>query len=163
MILVAAVAVSLGMTRGTFPLITPWAFRSIDGIILVNQAFWPWPLALTIACLAIRLRKPRPGFHQLSGQPGLVACESLLVFGSISFPVTAIYQMQIQPSRPLGALQMVLVQFFQTFAGFIVIVAWGFLALSGRWRREPGWIDGMGMALGFYAIVLSILTSYYFE
>ena len=35
-----------------------------------------------------------------------------------------------------------------SLAGTAVLVAWLILALSGRWRRERGWIDAVGLVLG---------------
>ena len=32
--------------------------------------------------------------------------------------------------------------------GLVVAGAWLILALSGRWRADPGWIDRLGCALG---------------
>lgn len=31
--------------------------------------------------------------------------------------------------------------------------AWAMLALSGRWRREPGWLDALGVGLGVFWLV----------
>ncbi len=35
-----------------------------------------------------------------------------------------------------------------------VLAAWLVLMVSGRWRREPGWIDATGVGLGIIWIGL---------
>jgi hypothetical protein len=35
-----------------------------------------------------------------------------------------------------------------------VAAAWLLLAASGRWRSEPGWLDGLGRVLGTFWIAI---------
>lgn len=39
-------------------------------------------------------------------------------------------------------------------AAVAVASAWVLLAMSGRWRREPGWLDALGIALGVSWLLL---------
>jgi hypothetical protein len=40
-----------------------------------------------------------------------------------------------------------------------VAVAWLLLTLSGRWHRERGWIDWLGLSLGVWWLVIPPLLS----
>jgi hypothetical protein len=44
-------------------------------------------------------------------------------------------------------------------AGWAVVVSWLTLALIGRWRPEPSWVDRWGRVLGFTWIVIGPMAS----
>jgi hypothetical protein len=41
--------------------------------------------------------------------------------------------------------------------GCAVGMGWGALALSRRWKPEPGWVDRVGRVLGYAAIATVLL------
>lgn len=51
----------------------------------------------------------------------------------------------------------VVLHHFAIMGGAAVIAAWVLLALSGRRRPEPGWIDPLGRTLGVMWVVLFVL------
>jgi hypothetical protein len=88
----------------------------------------------TLACLIMRLRRPRPPLARVALQPGMVACEAeLLVFGLDACLAVA----DLEGSAWMLAASVLPVP-----------LAWGALALTGRWHREPGWIDRLGVWVG---------------
>jgi hypothetical protein len=57
------------------------------------------------------------------------------------------------PPMPWGGSQLMVAQLsllsYTPEAGFAVAGAWLALALGGRWRPEPSWIDRLGRAVGW--------------
>ena len=111
-----------------------------------------WSLAL----LVIRLRRPRPSRQPLFRQPGMVAgCAVALavatnaLFCSVQVLLAGLGQSALVDVRYYGSLAYLCCQTFQGGPiGLAVLASWTILALSGRWRREPGWIDRAGSVLG---------------
>lgn len=105
--------------------LAPVVFASV-GLIVLN-------LVGSLAFVLIRIRKPRPPLGHVLLQPGMVAVGAMLAglviaFGLLVLGVAAVFGMLALSST--------------------VLVAWTALALTGRWRPEPGWIDRFGRALG---------------
>ena len=126
--------------------------------------FLPCLAAWTGAFLVTRLRGPRPRPRRLVLQPGFVgavaalsilAIESLLLFGS------ATIDGQFGRSSPYMIATFVVngVVLLAHHAGWAVAVSWSTLALTGRWRPEPSWVDRCGRALGCTWIILAPLAS----
>lgn len=125
-------------------------------------------LSLSGAWMAVRLRKPRPSIRQLSRQPGFVAATAALAafavntFFHIADWMTGIIQVFDAPRWSLMWWKDVWANSLalnpQSFCA-PVAVAWLLLAIRGRWRREPGWIDKMGIALGSYWLLIPPLIS----
>jgi hypothetical protein len=155
MIAMAAVALCLAIARVLFPFFR----RGLGGIPfdrLSNLSDWKEYLASrpevagglaiftslglvvlllvwSLAFVAMRLRTPRPTLGHVLMQPGMVAVEGMwagVVLGMIPslFDVAAVFGMLAAASA--------------------VPVAWGVLALAGRWHPESGWLDRFGRALG---------------
>jgi hypothetical protein len=104
-------------------------------------------VGFTPAWLIVRLRRPRASMGDLLRQPGAVAALAMVfgLFWGTGALVTwfpgRFDGMSAAPSAIGGA----------------VAIAWGGLALSRRWRSEPGWIDRVGRLLGCLAIGLAVL------
>ena len=130
----------------------------------------------SVTLLALKLRKPRPRLRRLVRQPGVVACGAVTMvllfraaglaldlavfepsdvligisFGaSRSIDHTPVYATTASSFIYLGSPGL------QTFGwnvelGTAVASAWLLLAVSGRWRAEPGWLDRLGRILGAY-------------
>jgi hypothetical protein len=103
--------------------------------------------AMTPMFMLLRLRRPRPPWRVLLIQPGMVASLAI-VFGL--FWVTGLIHIllpdRIDAFRGAGIA-----------VGVSVGMAWFILALIGRWKPEPGWVDRMGRLLGAMAIGTALL------
>ncbi len=113
---------------------------------------------VTLGVLLLRLRKPRPRLRSLTRQPGAVACGAVVFAVSVAFAHflidRSISLIEDQSWDGLGQfLYFSLYSSHNHHSGVVVASAWLLLALSGRWRREPGWIDGLGIALGIFWMV----------
>ena len=99
-------------------------------------------LALSIATLAIRLRRPRPAWGDLRGQPGFIAC--LVVIAS-RFPPCWLKLEWLRIDGPRMYAQMVLMEILSAQSpGIPVAMAWLILKVSGAWHPEVGPVDRLG-------------------
>lgn len=133
---------------------------------LWDLALWAVPpmAAWSVATFLLHLRRPRPIVRRLMRQPGFVA--SLIV--TVTLLVNVLWQMAPyavlhweDASGELGAFSGALeLALFGEVAracavtGIAVGLAWLQLALSGRWRRDPNWLDRAGLAVGIFWIAL---------
>jgi len=115
----------------------------------------------TLACLVVRLRKPRPTVRLLTRQPGMVACSTAAIILSlrlVNLVITLIVHVLCVPADPVrgwlswwfedaGELPLI-----PSEMGCGVAAAWIIQAVGGRWRAEPSWIDRMGRILGMFWI-----------
>src|SRR6478752_1290575 len=85
MILVAALAVAFALIRITLPVkdVPPKVVLFLNGMVLVVDCL----TASSVACLAIRLRRPHPRLRRLARQPGFAA------YTVIAVTMTAIWSM----------------------------------------------------------------------
>jgi hypothetical protein len=123
--------------------------RSWAAATLVGEAFGlliPFLLVLPLAQLLFQLRHPRPPMRRVLFQPGTAASASVVVSFLALFELTALGYL---PPAPLIR---------QVVGGGSVALAWVALALSGRWRREPGWIDRTGRIVGTAWVVTAALV-----
>jgi hypothetical protein len=160
-ILGAATAIGLALVRawwhdGDFLVIPPiskWGFFEVRVLILgpVALLLSVWSFAL----IMLRLRRPRPRWIRLMRQPGMAAScavavilafealRSLVILwknGPAGWPDVPGYWRATQPLIPYG-----------------VAGTWFTLALAGRWRAEPSWVDRLGRSLGVFWIILIAL------
>ncbi len=130
--------------------------------------FIPCLAAWSGALLLIRFRGPRPRRRRLLGQPGLVAAVAALVV------LTLESILLVGAAWADGRFQAISVASRATFAangtvllahhaGWAVVVAWLTLALTGRWRSEPSWVDRWGRVLGLIWIVVGPLASLFVD
>ncbi len=155
MILVAAVACGLAMSRAVDPAwydgahTQNWFGRITDGPVRVSAAL-PYLIALTPAVLLMRIRCPRPRWRRVMRQPGMAACSAAMV------PiVVALLRLQcrgwpLATSTPFGMEKIWDPLYWDCAfdAGLWVVAAWLALALSGRRRSEPSGIDRLGRLVG---------------
>ena len=169
MILIAATACGLAWTgrvwRG-FKLATPtptgsWLWFCDRGELALVMTL-PCLLFLTIAVAILRVRRPRPSWRRIARQPGMTALMAALLFLPVALPPIVLfadfsYQMR-NPGKSfwvedetwadLPIALFVFLMFAIPAPGIAVIVAWTMLAVQGRWRNEPSWIDRAGRVLG---------------
>jgi hypothetical protein len=163
MILIAATAVGLGVIRDwTAPVFT-YVLRthevpSPSGLLMIAElTLVPILFYWTIAVVGIRLRRPRPSLRRLGRQPGLVACLAVILATLISFSIgryPVLFSGKAQPGE-LSSLLMNLSPPHMVAPG--VAVAWMVLAVSSRWRPDPGWIDRLGRSVGFAWLALLMI------
>jgi hypothetical protein len=178
MVLTAATAGGLSIVQFGWPgkaiaagIITPpvwqggypskaWMVPIADRVV----PFLPCLAAWTGAFLITRLRAPRPRWRRLVLQPGFVAAvaalsiltaESVLLFGCAW--IDGRFGWSSPQSISLFVVNGVVLLAHR--AGSAVAVAWCTLALSGRWRAEPSWVDRWGRTLGCTWIILGPLAS----
>lgn len=143
MILVGASAAGLALARTIFN----------DALTMPHSPMWVarpityFLLAWTLALIPLRLRRPRPPLRRLMVQPGMAACCAVAIVTAIDAISWTIYGAQLDPQH---ARQM-LARYWRGHSqhpGPAVALTWLGLALSRRWRPEPGWLDRLGRAVG---------------
>jgi hypothetical protein len=117
----------------------------------------PIVLVETLGFLTVRLRQPRPRWRRVMAQPGTVSCVAAM--GFLMF-IAVFLGPVIAADRFLEVATNGLVEFLPTPVGGAVAMAWMILALSQRWRYEPGWIDTLGMMLGCYWVLGALIFIY---
>jgi len=165
MIAIAALAAELGLIRSLefgfdwefhskIWTETRWFFRSwaIDKFVMqIFQLATTAALCSTIAALAYRLRRPRPRWRRLAGQPGTAAIMVAVASSTMTLPLVALRFSESPESSAGTFLGMVAI-----LAGFGVATRWGMLLLARRWQSEPSWIDRLGRFVGVGWIALSL-------
>jgi hypothetical protein len=176
LILVAATAVGLAARRWLAPDLTLQQFseyvtkppdgrRSLTFILqltaeLSSFAVIPGLVTWTLACLLLRLRRPRPPWRRLSRQPGTLACLIATVAIGLSAAFGALgWVTADQGGGSLGWLvgQNIAVS---PRTGAAVFWCWVTMALRGRWRPEPTWLDRLCRLLGFAWLAMALVFTY---
>jgi hypothetical protein len=156
MILVAVTGAALGIARGCLLYIMLKPLPSYAARLTVVFV----ALALTISLIPLRFRQPRP--RRPGRHPGTVACCAvamalmfILVREAISWlhPVPSTYGL---PPH-YRAVNFIFNLDRLDLYSLAVAGAWLALALSGRWRPEPDWLDRAGRVLGLLWIVSPLL------
>lgn len=151
MILVAATGVGVALLRPYLASFKRPNFVNSPSMRAIETTYGIWSTVAAcwmLALLVIQSRRPRPPLGRLVRRPGHVACcvaAVALAWGALHGLVeylclkpgwASFYSFQqtwIAASVPIGPA---------------VEGAWIVLALSGRWRNDPGWVDRLGRFLG---------------
>lgn len=151
MIVIAALAAWLALIRVTLPVrdVPPKVVVILNVIVMIVDSL----TALSFACLAIRLRQPRPRLRRLARQPGFAACVviavAMTIIGVVGY-VLALFRIGwIRPD--------VLALIAMHGVGFAVSGSWLTLLLTGRWRPTSDWFDRIGRAAGIVAIMCLLM------
>jgi hypothetical protein len=176
MVLVAAVAAGLWGNRVDWSASPPWSQAvSYYSIAYLLNLVLPHVAAVTVALVAIQMRKPRPAFQRLARQPGAAAC----MVASAALLLIALWAAATMAAgRVLEFLQNVSrlpnagahgsggalgyadagrwLTVYGDRVGFAVAGAWLSLLLAGRWRSEPTWTDRLGRAVGWLWLSLTV-------
>jgi hypothetical protein len=164
MILVAAAAVGTLAIRGTLPDLSSLesqlntapspGMRRFLTLQFGLSAVIPYLATLTPAVVIMRLRQPRPSLRRVGRQPGSIAC----TVATVAMAIEALWIASLL-ARGSGCINAstVFVGYAQQVS-FAVVGGWVTLALSGRWRSEPGWIDRIGRILGVIWIGITALS-----
>ncbi|WP_422927913.1 hypothetical protein [Singulisphaera sp. PoT] len=160
-------------------------FTAIRPMIQMDaKGLWGWTnvlvmtvgtlVAWTPAVLILRLRQPRPPLRRLSRQPGFaagLAGVTTLGLGALAMALLLLVRFAREGARhagrPLRAMPahdphwwFQVVTYFAGIVGVAVIAAWILLAVSGRRRSSPSWLDLLGRLLGMCWIVLFVVKCY---
>jgi hypothetical protein len=179
MALIAATAFGLWLTQFGWPrnaanlagvmvfMPTPSGYPSKTWMLPVAERIapiLPCLAAWTGAFLASRLHAPRPRRRRLVLQPGLVGAVAVLfvlILESILLVGSARIDGRFGWSTPTRVAEFATngVVLLAHHAGWAVAVSWLTLALIGRWRPEPSWVDRWGRLLGCTWIFVGPLAS----
>jgi hypothetical protein len=169
MILIGGTAIGFAAIRlgDVTPYLGQYPTWSSALMAFTNITSWLSTLAPVVALwslsfILLRLRQPRPRRRRLFDQPGFVAsvatAAGLVFMGWLLFPAL----LGNQPGALWNGQAYVLdawgttVVFSIMGCGGAVASSWMILAIGGRWRPEPGWIDRIGRGLGAYWIAMSL-------
>lgn len=156
MILVAASAAGFALIRATglsLSIPAPASLPRLRYFAVVEHAlsvFTPLLTTWTLSFPVIRLLQPRPRLRWLARQPGMAGCcaASLFVLVEASWILLMATVVRQPVARGyLGSPERYSLQYVPEVA-FSVAGAWLTLAMGGRWRPEPSWIDRLGRILG---------------
>jgi hypothetical protein len=178
-LLVAATAIGLALVRMTYshPILR-WKLEPFETddlaarTLLERIGVWviimsPLLVAWTVVLPILRWIPPRPAPRRLLRQPGMVACGGgvlIMVAGSVinilmffyygfaMFWDVGLFEWQGLDERHVSSAQILTLTDLR-HVGLFVAVAWSALALTGRWRPAPDWVDRLGRAIGFAWIV----------
>lgn len=136
-----------------------WFFHSWAVPQLNLHAFLISAVAASISTptvLIYRLRRPRPAWRRLAGQPGMAAMLAVLIAWmttlSLWFAVRS-----FEPADSLGdEFVAIILGLAAVLSGSGVASRWGVLLLSRRWAGERSWIDRMGRLVGAGWLVLGL-------
>lgn len=120
----------------------------------------------TLGWLALRLRSPRPSRRRLWAQPGAFAALAALlaVFWQAGIESTWLIWFPLAAHGSIGepaaqvAYQMLSTALDRSpdMAACGIVAGWAALALGGRFRAAPSWLDRLGRVLGMLWIALSL-------
>ncbi len=167
MILVASTAPAFTAWRSRWPLgvSRQWIYaesrKSLNELLLlVNLDIYCLSIfiaCLTVACLVLWLRQPRPSLRELARRPGMVACTAaviVLAIRLINFGcVIGIRTVDgIYPVRGLSMMDFNVIEFrgLPSEMGCAVAASWVIQRISERWHCEPSWLDRTGRILGVF-------------
>lgn len=161
MVLIAATCVAMPVIRLNLAALfnNQFSIRSELRTIETCYAIWsPLAACWMLALLLLWTRPPRPRRGRLARQPGYVACfvaaVALVVGSLVGLGQYALRDWKFGPFVfPHGNFGPLIFREFWITASVpvrpAVLGAWLLLALSGRWRADPGWMDRLGRLLGW--------------
>jgi hypothetical protein len=176
MILVAGCAAGVAWTKAYYGA-TATEIEMLDGfwkfkLQYLLRAPVPSLTSIGVALLACRLRSPRPSIRRLVRQPGAVAmacvglvllldAATLLAGRALNAGLDRVWP----PTPNPGVSFTTGDELSQVFAaidinvGPVIAACWLLLAVVGRWRAEPTWVDRLGRCLGVCWIVVSLASA----
>lgn len=137
-----------------------WVSRWWDPIVLLNRAviLEVMLMAWSLAWVVLQLRQPRPTLRRLIRQPSFVATCSAAVVIVVCGPITAAV-LALRPTPPGSAVEYWMQ--FETWSSLVslqsgaaVAAGWTLLALGRHFRRDAGWLEWIGRALGFIWVAM---------
>jgi hypothetical protein len=150
------------------PAFTPFGSPGMWVTLWIEKWVSPWLVTLAGAVLVIRYCQPRPGLPPIWHQPGALASAlgilalifvGLVALGRPAFLIIILLVGSLPGpnSNPPMGLADVLGE-TTSYGGTLIIGSWLTLAIAGRFRREPGWIDGLGILVGSCWITAHLIS-----
>ncbi len=139
-------------------------------MLLVFGSLGPYVgTAAAVALLAIRLRGPRPPRPRLTRQPGPAACAAvtlMIALHSVFHLARVMVTGVDNPFRSGFSYETLLVlldgvRWSFLYNGPAVAAAWLTLAIGGRWRPAPDWVDRSGRTAGLFWLLMLALNAWY--
>jgi hypothetical protein len=175
MILVAATAAALALMMVPLDQVSPieivhdfferpkggWEVREVLNRI---AQFTLWPVfpfiaSWTVALLALWLRWPRHSRRRLGRQPGAMAAIVGTVAVGLATALGVVTSLTFDPDLERGFMRTS--DLGSILAGAMILGGWIAMAVGGRWRPEPDWLDRFGRLLGVIWVVTGLLGLYY--
>jgi hypothetical protein len=155
MILVAATAVGLGLSRAIYSGLLAQT-RNPRLTAMQRAVSWAWLFAPCVAMQAVGLTarlmlRPRPGRRRLMRRPGMAACSTVALLTGLTGLTSLPEVLRKGLARPHESFY-----FWPVATGWAVAAAWASLALGGRWRFVRGWEEWTGLLLGVYFVLASV-------
>jgi hypothetical protein len=122
--------------------------------VIPSLAFW------TLASLLLRLQGPRPAWRRLSRQPGMMACLIATIAIGLSATVSIMSWVMTDQEYNTEAWLNWQIGVGSIQTGVAVFWCWVTMALSGRWRPEPSWLDRLCRLLGSFWVVMALVFAY---
>jgi hypothetical protein len=193
MILIAAIGVGMASGRSVLlglriDLIHPSGYP-LSSRIVIEAMIAAWLSPLTMACLAIRIRRRKPSWRRTAILPGtassiacavvIVARTSLTILYHVLYDINSyikthknlfyfslrscvdgiINHIYKTPYDPINHFTIESAS-LSVPCGYAIVAVWILLAVSGRLRIEKSWIDLFGRVLGTIWILLAIVTAF---
>jgi hypothetical protein len=132
-----------------------WSFGAVVALI-IGFTFWaiiPFVATWTVAAFTFQLRRPRPPRGRVGRQPGAMA--ALLGTIAVSFSTAWGVVMELAFSSFIREF-LFIAGFASILAAAMIAGGWIAMAVGGRWRPEPTWLDRLGRLLGVSWIVAGL-------
>jgi hypothetical protein len=174
MVLLAALAAGLYFARARFLIGSDLFPRTVESIPDVATT---WAVLLlpglevgTVAVALLALRQPRPPLRRMTLRPGFTACWAAAVILAIGAAVDLL-QMGVGTILSLWPGGWVPYQDYWitpmtghlTKISYTVAVCWLLMAVGGRWRPEPDWVDRVGRGLGSFWVGMIAIYPFLYD
>lgn len=173
LILVAGVALGLGLVRAIAPDLTlrgvweaianpregwsvwyAFVFTLDFGSLLVSPFVAGW----TPACLLLQVVGPRPPWRRLRRRPGFIACLIATITIAAGFIAVAVYSgSSLGAGREPPARYLIVLIPGSILGGCGVLWGWATMRLCGACRPSPTWRDRLGCFTGALWVVMGAI------
>jgi hypothetical protein len=131
----------------------------------IHRAYYstaPFLLCGAVSLIIARLLRPRPSLRRVFWQPGTIACTVFLFWYAVYWAILVVTKWRLLKLGPQTTLNFTpfdirLTLSMSLLGGFLLATSWATLAVSGRWRPEPSWIDRSGRVLGVVLILFQFV------
>lgn len=150
MVLIAATGAGLAMFRPYSASLAGPGWSQYLHLRTIETIYGAWSFIaawLMIALLLLQYQRPHPRRGRLARRPGHAAC----CVAALALAVGAVHELTRFAFRALTERPSSFHESWVTVSarvGPAIAGAWLLLALSGRWRSDPGWSDRLGRLLG---------------
>jgi len=159
MVIIAAAATGLALDRAVWLDTAVWSeiwsrdgsvprdLRSLVGLGIILSALPA--VMLTVATLALHLRRPRGRLRWVCRRPGMSACLAATASSTIVIALVGCAML----GRSDFTVRMLLGYGLPLMAGGAVAAEWSLLGFIGGWRPSPNWLDRSGRLVGLLWLV----------